>query len=200
MTLRQQGFTMIELMVTITILAILIVLGFPSYQQWILNSNIRNAAESIQNGLRLARNEASQRATFVRFEITTAGSADWTVCVLPATAVPATLCAAGTPLQQFISKGGAGTASIFASNSVADVSTTAALDKALTTSVSATAGVTFNALGRPTDYGNTSLLRLDANSSQAGSRWLVTTISAGGSVRMCDPQITFSASAPQGCK
>jgi len=178
------------------------VLGFPSYKQWIINSNIRNAAESIQNGLRLARNEASQRATFVRFEISSAGTADWTVCQLPTTAIPATLCSATNAIniQQFASKGGAGTALISGSTVVANVNTTGALDTPLTGALAATSGVTFNALGRPTDYGNTSLLRLDANSATAGSRWLVTTISAGGSVRMCDPQIVFSATAPQGCK
>jgi len=197
--LRPDGFSMIELMVTITILAILVVLGFPSYQQWILNSNIRNAAESIQNGLRLARNEASQRDAFVRFEIGAAGTADWTVCQLPTTATAATLCSAtgSVVIQQFASKGGAGTALISGSTTISTLTT---LTTPLTGALAATSGVTFNALGRPTDYGKTSLLRLDANSATAGSRWLVTTISVAGSIRMCDPQIAFSAAAPQGCQ
>jgi type IV fimbrial biogenesis protein FimT len=193
------GFSLIELMVTITILAILIVLGFPSYQQWILNSNIRNAAESIQNGLRLARNEASQRATFVRFEMSAAGKADWTVCQLPSAASVSTLCSANNAsvIQKFASSGGASTATISGSTTISSLST---LTTPLTGAIAATSGITFNALGRPTDYGNTSLLRLDANSAQAGSRWLVTTISAGGSIRMCDPQIPFGPTAPQGCQ
>lgn len=196
---RPRGFTLIELMVTMVILAILIALGFPSYQQWIINSKIRNAAESIQNGLRLARNEASQRGTFVRFEITTAGTADWQVCSLLSTAVPATLCSStgAVVIQQFASAGGAATTQISGSQVVGSLTT---LTTPLTGVLAANSGVTFNSLGRPTDYGSTSLLRLDANSATAGSRWLVTTISAGGSVRMCDPQIVFSATAPQGCR
>jgi type IV fimbrial biogenesis protein FimT len=37
------GFSLLELMVTLTILAILIVLGIPSYEQWIVDSRIRTA-------------------------------------------------------------------------------------------------------------------------------------------------------------
>ncbi|MEP6906713.1 MAG: GspH/FimT family pseudopilin [Pseudoxanthomonas sp.] len=185
-----QGFTLVELMVTITVLAILVVLGVPSYQQWIRNTGVRNAAESIQNGLRLARNEASQRGTNVRFEFTSAGTADWTVCQLPAAA---TVCGAGVPIQTFVSKGGASAVQINTAVAVGTITTP------LTTAVAAGSGITFSALGRPSDYGVTSLARIDANSTMGGTRWLVTTISAGGSVRMCDPKIAFSANAPQGC-
>jgi type IV fimbrial biogenesis protein FimT len=192
------GFSMIELMVTLVILAILVVLGFPSYQQWIVNSNIRNAAESIQNGLRLARNEASQRATFVRFEMSAAGKADWTVCQLPSAASVSTLCSATNAIviQKFASSGGASTATISGSAAISSLST---LTTPLAGAIAATSGITFNTLGRATDYGNTSIIRFDANSAQANSRWLVTTISAGGSIRMCDPQINLSSTAPQGC-
>ncbi len=87
----QHGFSLIELMVTIVIFAVLVLLGVPSYQEWILNSRIRNASESIQNGLRLARNEATQRDLDVRFELTSAAAtADWTVCALTATATSGT--------------------------------------------------------------------------------------------------------------
>ncbi|OOG57272.1 GspH/FimT family pseudopilin [Rhodanobacter sp. C03] len=190
----QQGFSLIELMTTIVILAILVVLGFPSYQAWIRNTGIRNAAESIQNGLRQARNEASQRGTTVRFELNTAGTADWTVCVLPSTA---TACAGGTTLQVFTASGGASAVQITASTAVADATT---LATALAGASTAASGVTFNALGRPTAYGTTSLLRIDASSTMANTRRLVTTISPGGMVRMCDPLITFSATSPQGCQ
>lgn len=192
----QRGFSLVELMIAITILTILMVLGFPSYQEWIRNSGIRNAAESIQNGLRLARNEASQRGTTVRFELTTAGKADWTVCLLPSTA---TVCAGGTTIQVFAASGGAANAQITASTAVSDTAPLA-FSTALTGTSAANSGVTYNALGRPTAYGTGSLLRIDASSTMANSRRLDTTVSAGGMVQMCDAQITFSATSPQGCR
>lgn len=190
----QKGFTLIELMVTLTILAILVVLGAPSYQEWIRNTGIRNAAESIQNGLRLARNEASQRGTNVRFELNTEGKANWTVCQPTAAAAA---CAGGATIEVFASSGGAASSQISASTAVADATT---LTTALTGLSAANSGVTFNALGRPTAYGSGSLLRIDSSSPIANSRRLVTTISAGGMVQMCDPKIAFSSESPQGCQ
>lgn len=190
----QEGFTLIELMVTITILAILVVLGAPSYQEWIRNTGIRNAAESIQNGLRTARTQASQRGTNIRFEFNTAGKADWTVCQPTS---PAAACSGGTTIDVFASSGGAASSKISASTAIADVST---LTTALSSTSTANSGVTFNALGRPTAYGTGSLLRIDSSSPIANSRRLVTTVSAGGLVQMCDPKIAFSSDSPQGCK
>lgn len=78
----QQGMSLIELLVSVSILGILAAIGIPSFQQWVRNSRIRTAAESIQNGLRQARSEAGQRGTNVRFEMLATGAADWQVCVL----------------------------------------------------------------------------------------------------------------------
>lgn len=194
---RRGGFSLIELLVTLAILAILMVLGAPSYAQWISNTRIRNAAESIQNGLRLARNEASQRGTNVRFELTTAGTSDWSICPLAANAAVTATCGAITPIQKFAAKGGAGNVVIYGSTSVATLIT---LATAITGSAAANSGVTFNALGRPAGYGTSALVRMDADTTQVGGRRLVVTVSTGGTVRMCDPKITFSTTSPQGCQ
>lgn len=189
----RRGFSLIELMVTIAVFAVLVMLGVPSYEQWILNSRIRNASESIQNGLRLARNEATQRNANVRFELTSAaGTADWTVCTQP-TAATSCSSAGAVPIQSFVASGGAGTVLIGVSTAIAQSTT---YGTGLTGGLPD--GITFNPLGRPTAYGTTSLLRIDAYATQAGSRRLVTTISPGGQVRMCDPQLPLSTS-PQGC-
>ncbi|MFM2119254.1 MAG: hypothetical protein RL722_722, partial [Pseudomonadota bacterium] len=42
----QSGITLIELMVTITILALLLLATMPGIGQWLRNTSIRNAAES----------------------------------------------------------------------------------------------------------------------------------------------------------
>ncbi|MBI4809048.1 MAG: GspH/FimT family pseudopilin [Nitrosomonadales bacterium] len=75
----QGGFTLIELMIGIVILAILVSLSMPSFQVWLQNSQIRNAAESISNGLQRARSEAVTRNIDVEFVLS--GNSSWVVKV-----------------------------------------------------------------------------------------------------------------------
>jgi type IV fimbrial biogenesis protein FimT len=185
----QHGFSLIEMMISITVLAILVALGIPSYQQWMVNTKIKGASESIQNGLRFARNEAAQRGTNVRFELTSATSgADWTVCYLPVGAVDCPSALAIDPnstLQQYTAAGGS--SGVLLGASTTSTTYTPGLTGGIPTFV------TFSALGRPS-----TILRVDAYSTQAGFRRLVTTISAGGMIRVCDPQFSQAAN-PQGC-
>jgi type IV fimbrial biogenesis protein FimT len=57
---RQEGVTLIELLVGIAILAILLSQAMPSFTAWIQNQQIRNGAEAILNGLQLAKAKAVQ--------------------------------------------------------------------------------------------------------------------------------------------
>lgn len=190
---RQNGFTLVELMIGITLLGLLIVMAGPSFSQWMVNTRIRNAAESIQNGLRLARNEAVQRDTMVRFELTSSTGADWQICVVAA-ATDACSATKSVALQQFNANGGATNIVI---GSEKDTSyAKGKFDTALTSVASSS--VTFNRYGRPNDYGGNAIVRIDASSKTAGTRRLVTTLSVGGNMRMCDPQLTATTS-PQGC-
>ncbi len=72
------GFTLVELMVVVVIIAISATLAAPSFAQMIANYRVRSAAESMINGLNYARAEAVRRNTAVRFSLTTGGSG-WTV-------------------------------------------------------------------------------------------------------------------------
>src|SRR4029453_1028130 len=56
--LRTRGFSLIELMIAISIFVLLVVLAGPMYGEFIANTNIRNAGESMLNGLRLAQAQA----------------------------------------------------------------------------------------------------------------------------------------------
>jgi type IV fimbrial biogenesis protein FimT len=67
----EHGFSMIELLMTIAILAIMMYAALPAYTAWVQNTQIRTSAESIKNGLQLARAEAIQTNRMVRFNMTT---------------------------------------------------------------------------------------------------------------------------------
>lgn len=78
------GFTLIELMIGIAILAIAMALGIPSFAEWIQNSQIRTAGESISAGLQAARNEAIRRNTPIEFTLTGnggAGETGWQIAI-----------------------------------------------------------------------------------------------------------------------
>jgi type IV fimbrial biogenesis protein FimT len=58
---NQQGFTLIELMVTVAISAILLGIGVPSFRAMIQNNRIDAASNDLVSGLQLARSEAIKR-------------------------------------------------------------------------------------------------------------------------------------------
>lgn len=85
----RHGFTLIELMVTITVLAVALALAAPTFSTQLANFRVRAAAEAAINGLNYARTEAVRRNAAVEFTLDAAGSG-WTV----------TRVSDGTTLQQ----------------------------------------------------------------------------------------------------
>lgn len=69
---RDRGFSLIELMISITIFALLVVLASPMYTSFMGNSQIRSAGEALLDGLRFAQAEAVRRNTQVAFILNTA--------------------------------------------------------------------------------------------------------------------------------
>ena len=80
-----RGFTLIELMVSVAVLAVGLALAAPSLSTQIANYRLRAAAEGVLNGLNQARAEAVRRNSNVSFTLDASG-AGWTVAqVSPAT-------------------------------------------------------------------------------------------------------------------
>lgn len=64
------GLTLIELLVTLAIVALLVLAAVPSFNGAIVNSRIRSTGEAVLNGLQAAKSEAVARNARVRFQLT----------------------------------------------------------------------------------------------------------------------------------
>lgn len=73
---RLQGFTLIELMITIVILAILTMVAAPSFREFIANQRVRNASFDLMAALTLARSQAITQGGGVELKKT---GSDWNV-------------------------------------------------------------------------------------------------------------------------
>ena len=185
------GFTIIELMVTITLLGILFGLAMPSFMAWIANSQVRTVAEALQNGIRTAQAEAVRRNRQVVLSFTNATPA------LNATAVAN---GKNWSLQTVPSLGDT-TADYLQGGAMADVAST-------TTITSGVSAICFNANGRLVT--NTSPGPAGASCTASPTTFSVTQPNAdrnlnvlvqiGGQLRMCDPhRPTLSSTSPDGC-
>jgi type IV fimbrial biogenesis protein FimT len=83
---RQRGATLLELMITVTIVGIVGAIGIPQMGHWIRNSSVTSAAEILQNGLRQAEAEAIRRNLRVEFLLTNGTPSASTIKSLTATA------------------------------------------------------------------------------------------------------------------
>ena len=62
---RQLGFTLIELMITLAIAAIVMTIGVPSFQEMMRNNRAATHANEMLTGLNFARSEAAKRGVIV---------------------------------------------------------------------------------------------------------------------------------------
>lgn len=175
------GFSLVELMVVVAVLAVVMALGIPSFAEWIANSRIRTAASSILNGLQLARSEAIRTNARVQFQLTglTGG---WQIA---REAVDGT----GQP-QRCIFAGGASVQSHPAPPSNALLVVSPFSDTAANTATVANLFI----FGPNGWQGCTDIqpqqffaLGLDTTAISEGNRNLRIAVLRGGGVRLCDP-------------
>jgi type IV fimbrial biogenesis protein FimT len=189
----QRGFSLIELVIAITIVALLLLVAVPALQSWVSDARVRTAAESFQNAVRLAQAEAIKRSRTAVVMLTdstpsidakpTKNGKKWVVRLLERSTTD------DDEESLFVRGGGEA--------SSGDV--TVGGDIAL---------ICFNALGQQTDLaGAVNGLAVDCDKSDStavsfsrlGGRTLKVLVNLGGKVRMCDAEKTFSDSQPDGC-
>ena len=81
----QRGFTLIEMMVTVTIIAVMLGLGVPSFRNFIASQKAKSASHDLMTAMVIARSEAIKRNAVVTLAPVTADTwvSGWTVSAAP---------------------------------------------------------------------------------------------------------------------
>ena len=191
------GLTLIELLIAIVLLALLTAIAMPAYSNWMLNLKVRNAAESIQNGLNMARTEAIRRNRNVRFQLVnnltascvlSASASNWVISLDDTTG----LCnhaASATTAPRLIQKRASGDGSTFATVATINSNNTAT-----------STNVIFDGQGQLVASATPiTVINFDTSINASASRNLRLTIAnPGGQIRLCDPNVSPQTD-PRGC-
>ncbi|MFX1679675.1 prepilin-type N-terminal cleavage/methylation domain-containing protein [Mitsuaria sp. CC2] len=194
---RSRGMTLVELMVVVSIIALMTALAVPGIRSWAVNAQIRSNASALQSNLRQAQAEAVRsfrQVVFFRTNDTTctgretaaAAGTRWVIKVLPLVA------------------GGAVSASQCGS----------VLDNAAGLAVNGPTAVCFGANGRPLSLTATQtavgtacttgtngriIYGIEPTGTTANLKQLQVWLTLGGTVRSCEKTRMVSDTVPDGC-
>lgn len=187
-----RGFTLVELMVTVALMALLLGLAAPSFGNWTRNAQVRSVSDTLSNGVRLAQAEAVRRNRQIVFFLTNS-----TACT---TAIASNANGGFWSIR---------TVPLLAGEASDVVQCGVISDTAGGVAITGPQALCFNSGGRQvansTPGTNLVACALDATGTSTynvnatgADRALRVTVSLGGQVRMCDPARTL-ASSPDGC-
>ena len=78
---HSRGFTLVELMITLALLAIMAFIAIPSFTQLTRNNQLQAKAEELKSFLVFARSEAVTQRRVIKIEAT--NSNEWQICYAP---------------------------------------------------------------------------------------------------------------------
>ena len=183
----EAGVTLVELMIGLAIISSLLLIGMPSFSNWIQDVQVRGAAESVQSALLLARSEAIRRNRPVRMQLKDAGGLiEWDVgCVVVAADCPAMIARH--------SRNDAGRNARMAAGAMVNATS---LGSPRAAGPGLPVSIEFNGLGA---IGGAAPGRIEiSHAALGGARRLVLLIGSGGLIRLCNPAVARDTS-PQGC-
>lgn len=192
---RQHGLTLIELMVTVALVALLLVMAMPSLGSWMADARVRSSADALQNALRLAQGEAIKRSRTAVLMLTTAkpdinatpstNGNRWVVKMV------ARDTDTSAETQALFVRGGAESSS----QGVAVTGPALLCFNAFGQPITLTATAT--GLGAACSSATTPIVY--SLSATGASHDLRVQVGLGGQVRMCNPAKSLSNAAPDGC-
>lgn len=188
------GFTLIELAVTLVVMAVLMALAMPSVFAWIANTRVRTVSDTLQNGLRQAQAEAVRRSRTAVFSLTNDTA--------PKTSLTA------------VANGGNWSINFIASSTLDTAGVATFVEAGVLTnagtgvSIAGPAAICFNPLGRLVASSSTGITGATCSltstpvyniTMSSADRPLRVVVSLGGQVHLCDPAKTLSSNMPDGC-
>lgn len=203
----RRGFTMIELVVVMSIIGLMLVMAAPSFANWLAGVRIRSTAEAMLAGIQYARSESVTRNSLVNFQLTSTLGSDCVISVTGTNWVVNQVPDATTPSI-------GGNCNVSPSDTVPPyiLKTRNAADGGGETKVNSNqASLQFNGLGRivPTPPATVQIdiqapdpsdcrAALSGGGGGGGDiTCLRILVSAAGQVRMCNPSL--SSTDPQAC-
>ena len=197
----QRGITMMEVMVSVAVIATVLAVGIPNLSSWVQNTQVKSTAETVLTGLQLARGEAVRQNSRAKFLLTknTDNSADWTV-ITASSSVPNSFLLADGATE--IQKAAAAEMGVNARLNIASgVQAAGDCSTAITSGMGASENVVFDAFGKVV---STTMTRIDVikagdtgADNEQNSRRRVILISQSGAAKLCRPGLP--SSNPQGC-
>ncbi|TAJ20792.1 MAG: prepilin-type N-terminal cleavage/methylation domain-containing protein [Rugosibacter sp.] len=199
-----QGFSLIEMVVTVAIIGVLLALGVPRFAEYLRNVKLRAAAEMFLASMQLTRSEAVRMNTPVEFLLTTTDPLPANVGTAAASVSGSNWLVRTADMGTFIDGkfgiegSGRGTGQVTAIK-INDTSAPANIDPDAPPAAPISS-IVFNGLGR-TSLANQAVFKF--NNPNAGTcvtaggpvRCLKVIVAIGGQARLCDPAIGAAAVA-----
>ncbi len=193
-----RGFTLIEMMVAISLLGILFMLAAPAFTSWIRNSQVRTVAEALQGGLRVAQAEALRRNRQVVMSFTNSVPTSGTTAVVGGKNWALQTVSQFGDAAEYITGGSLTGSAAGVSVTNGQTATAVCFNSAgrVVTNTSGT-GVSGASCTAPSPTLNFDIVQTPAKTDD---RPLRVVLQLGGQLRMCDPaRPTLSPTSPDGC-